>query len=124
MIGVGAAASAFGVVQWVLSSVQQSDGDADPAWRRFYHSNRASSVDQACSLAESATGSDATRVREMCGANASHRVMAWAFGVGGLVLAGAGVALVITAPSRAARALRLHPALGATFAGATLEASF
>ncbi len=124
LIGVGAAASAFGVVQWVLSSTQQSEADADPAWRRFYHSNRSSTVDQACALAESATGSDAARARDMCGVNASHRVMAWAFGVGGLVLAGAGVALAVTAPSRSARALRLHPAIGAAFAGATLEASF
>lgn len=124
LIGVGAAASAFGVVQWVLSSVQQSEGDADPAWRRFYHANRASSVDQACALAESSTAADAAHVREACSTNTSHRVMAWAFGVGGLVLAGAGVALVVTAPSRSVRALRLNPSFGATFAGATLEASF
>ncbi len=123
-IGVGAVLVGIGVWQWVASAIQASDAsDAvttspEPygAWARYdngINPSRSLSVAEVCTRAEGDNGHpDAAQVREYCDSNATSRALAIAFGVGGAVVAGAGVAMVLLAPSSrpAERAgVRLRP---------------
>lgn len=87
------------------------------------------SVDTACAFAEQNTGvPGAASALSLCRANDSARTLAWTFGLGGLALAGAGLALVLTHPTvtttSRAGAVHVAPMVGARAWGATLGVEF
>ncbi len=122
LLGLGVAAGAVGVWQVVVTA-QQADavraGTGDgAAWARYENAvnppgasgARPLSADDVCgrASADAVADPDAAAVQNLCGANATSRALAFAFGVSGVVLAGAGVALVLLArPSARAEAPRV-----------------
>ena len=109
LLGVGVIAGGIGVWQWASSSGYGDDslngtGDYGGAWARFDNrinpamaGVRRLSVDEVCAQAASApaTDADGRGAASLCDAHGSAQTMAIAFGVGGLVLAGVGAALVV-----------------------------
>lgn len=87
------------------------------------------SVDTACEFAAQHTEvSGAASTISLCRANDTARALGWTFGVGGLALAGAGLALILTHPTvtttTRASAVRVWPMVGPRAWGATLSAEF
>lgn len=109
LLGAGVIAGGIGVWQWASSSGYGDDslngtGDYGGAWARYDNrinpamgGARALSVDDVCTRAasESATDADARGAASLCDSHGTAQTMAIAFGVGGLVLAGVGAALVV-----------------------------
>jgi hypothetical protein len=93
------------------------------------------SVDQVCTAARADTANaDASGAASYCSSNSLFRTLSFGLGIGGVVLAGVGVALVMLGPSgsserqptatqRALRRVRVNPLLGPT-TGLHLEVSF
>ncbi|MFO0649133.1 MAG: hypothetical protein U0326_23020 [Polyangiales bacterium] len=133
-LGLGVAASAFGVVQWVRSSTQLDEARAGTgangeAWARYANGLRVSTggtitVDGVCSRAanDSATDHDAVVAQDLCAQNRTTVTTAWAFGIGGAALAVAGVTMALLA--RSAPRVTAAPVVGAGYGGATLDVRF
>jgi len=131
-LGVGAVA--FGAFQWAeTASINDSlagaayDG-AEPyaSARRYLDRTGAAGY---CDRAAAQRGSDpaAAQADSLCSAHGSAQAMAFAFGLGGVALAGAGVAMIaLGGPRRAATTTRVTvvPWLAAGVGGATAVAAF
>jgi len=123
LLGLGAVAGAVGVWQAVVTSDQVSaarsgTGEEGAAWARYDNTvafpnasgTRTLTVDQVCQRAatDASTNPDAAIARRLCDANSTSQALAYAFGIGGVVLAGVGAALVIIArPSARPEAQRV-----------------
>ncbi len=136
-VAVGGALLVGGSVAWVLSAGQASAMSgatplsAEPygAWARFEadeNYSRALTPGGVCDLAQQRGGSDASQVRDLCSSNATLTTLALGLGIGGAVVAVAGVVMVLTAPtSRVARSsARLSPGVAPGYAGASVAWSF
>lgn len=138
LVGVGAALAAFGAVQWVRSFALQSDtanatadstgdlGDWYNYQRAVYGSNppEGSAV---CTSARDNPGAGAAYARGVVSLCDEADVLRWTAlgaGLGGVVLAGVGVALVATAPSRRVSAFRFAPMAGPGRVGGLAEFRF
>lgn len=105
VLGLGVVSGVVGVVQLVNSQGQANDalngqGDQGLAWARYdneVNPRRTLSVSDVCSRAatDSANNADAAVANNLCDANSTARAMAYAFGIGGVVIAGVGAALVV-----------------------------
>lgn len=112
VLGLGVVAGAVGVVQWVRSSGMQSDatngqGEEGAGWTRFdnaINQPNASGVrplsvsdvcDRAASNTDASLAADAARAQSICSSNSTARTMAYVFGLGGVVIAGVGAALIV-----------------------------
>ncbi len=105
VLGLGVVAGAVGIWQATVTSGQadattNGTGDDGVAWRRYQDTvnpRRTLSATDVCSLASSQRDSnaDAANAANVCDANSTSKALAYAFGVGGVVLAGVGAALVI-----------------------------
>lgn len=137
LLGVGAVAAAFGVVQWVSSNAQAQDalngrGDQGLAWARYnaeINPRQTLSSSEVCSRAASdaANNADASVASNLCDANSTTRTTALALGIGGGVLAAAGATLAILSYSTGARRtsrVDIAPVLGVGVAGASLQVRF
>lgn len=138
LVGVGAALAAFGAVQWVRSFALQSDtagamtdspgdlGDWYNYQRAVYGSNPPDGS-AVCASARENPGAGAAYARGVVSLCDEADVLRWTSlgaGLGGVVLAGVGVALVVTAPSRRVSAFRFSPMAGPGHVGALLEVRF
>ncbi len=109
VMGLGAVAGAVGIWQ-AVSSGSQADaalngtGEDGAAWTRYgnavnYPVNgvRPLTPDQVCqrASADASRDPDAAVSRNLCEANSTSQALAYAFGIGGIVLAGVGAALVV-----------------------------
>jgi hypothetical protein len=139
--GAGAVALVVGAIFFVQSASQSSELEsatatsqgAYGAFVRYvsapaYTANDRS-VDTACGVAESDfLSTDARLVADLCASNQSARTLAWVFGLGGLALGGAGLALILANPSTSSRpaatAFRVSPSLGHGHAGLVLRGAF
>lgn len=112
LIGLGAIAGAVGIWQAVVTSDQVSaartgTGEEGAAWARYDNAvaypnaggTRALTVDSVCQRAatDATSNPDAALARNLCDSNSTSRTLAFAFGIGGVALAGVGVALVVLA---------------------------
>ncbi len=109
VLGLGVVAGAVGVWQAVVTSNQvdltsgASGTSSDPAAQAWFfynnavNTNRSMTPDQVCARAaqDATTNPDAAQVSNLCDANSTSQALAYAFGIGGVVLAGVGAALVI-----------------------------
>jgi hypothetical protein len=105
VLGLGVVSGVVGVVQLVNSQGQANDalngqGDQGLAWARYdneINPRRSLSVSDVCSRAatDAANNADAAVANNLCDANSTARAMAYAFGIGGVVIAGVGAALVV-----------------------------
>ncbi len=137
LLGLGAVAGAIGVVQLINSNAQATDalngnGDQGAAWARYYNEinpQHRLGVSEVCDRAatDAANNPDAALANNLCDSNSTARTMAYAFGIGGGVLALAGAALAVLSytgsPSRSAR-VEVSPLLGANVGGASLRVEF
>jgi len=145
LLGVGVIAGGIGVWQWANTSGYGDDslngtGDYGGAWARFdnrVNPSRQSSVSDVCAQAANAPASDpdASGAASLCDAHSSAQTMAIAFGVGGLVLAGVGAALVVLdgmssgsheegAPRPAQARLQVAPVLAPGLGGVNVGLTF
>ncbi len=135
LLGAGVALGVAGVVQWVLSSGQLVDSTgATPespgelgAWARYNdlrNVGRTLSPEAVCEQAALDSSADAVAVRGLCASSRTTGVTAVAFGVGGAVLAGAGVALWLLSPSARRVSLRVSPVIAGGARGASVAVSF
>lgn len=109
LLSAGAVLGAIGAWQWASSNGQGDDaaagaGTYGAAWVRYdnavnrpVNGVRLLSPDAVCERAAADAGSnpDAAGVRQLCDSNSTSRVVAWALGLTGLALVGAGATLVI-----------------------------
>lgn len=152
VLGLGVVSGVVGVVQLLNSSSQSNDalngnGDQGAAWARYdndINPQRRLSVSDVCSRAatDAANNPDAALANNLCDSNSTARVMAYAFGIGGVVIAGVGAALVVidslnsgssqsdanpTPAQQAAQRrtqLRLSPIVGPNVGGLNLGMTF
>jgi hypothetical protein len=122
VVALGIAAGALGVYQWLrTASIRDSltetayDGEEPYASARVYFDR--TPMTDACNRAATEAASDplAARAATVCDDHATARAMALGFGIGGAVLAGVGIALIVTArrPSRPVEArFSIAPWLG------------
>ncbi len=96
------------------------------------------SVDDVCARAatDAASNADAQQANQLCEASSTSKALSWAFGIGGLVLAGAGATLIAldtmgrsstreATPQNPPRAsLQISPVLGSRVNGVNLGLSF
>jgi hypothetical protein len=137
-IGVGAVMGGIGVWQWARTNDQQSQSDqANTPIARFANSAGTRFPDAAamCTQAanDAATNSDARATDDLCKANATSRALALVLGIGGVVVAGVGAALVVVdsnsdsgpANARTSRVqLRMSPLLSPTVSGINMNVTF
>ncbi len=105
VLGLGVVSGVVGVAQLVNSQGQSNDalngqGDQGLAWARYdneINPRRTLSVSDVCSRAatDAANNADAAVANNLCDSNSTARAMAYAFGIGGVVIAGVGAALVV-----------------------------
>lgn len=109
VLGLGVVAGAVGLWQAgvtgdqvdLTSGATGTSGDATAQAWFFYqntvNTNRALTAEQVCERAtqDATTNPDAAQVRNLCEANSTSQALAYTFGIGGLVLAGVGAALVV-----------------------------
>lgn len=152
VLGLGVVSGVVGVIQLVRSNSQAQDalngnGDQGAAWARYdnqINPSRALSVSDVCSRAatDASNNPDAALANNLCDSNSTARTMAYAFGIGGAVIAGVGAALIVidsmnsgsaqsdAAPTPAQQAqqrrtqLRLNPVIGSTYNGLNLGLTF
>ncbi len=152
VLGLGVVSGVVGVVQLINSNGQSSDalngnGDQGAAWARYdneINPQRRLSVSDVCARAatDASNNPDAALANNLCDANSTARAMAYAFGIGGVVIAGVGAALIVIdslnsggaqsdaapTPSQAQQQrrtqLRLSPIIGSTVGGLSLGATF
>lgn len=121
LVGVGVVAGAVGVWQWVASSEQASQSfepttAEGAAWERYarrINGGNTLTIEAGCerARADAATNADAASFRDACDANERSIVMAYAFGIGGAVVALGGAALVVlTRPGSGAEGPRVSVA--------------
>ncbi|MFO0605145.1 MAG: hypothetical protein U0324_18330 [Polyangiales bacterium] len=150
LLGVGVVAGGIGVWQWASTSGYGDDslngtGDYGGAWARY--DNRINPANAAgvrmlsenavCdrARADMANDADARGAANLCDAHGSAQTLAIAFGVGGLVLAGVGAALVIVdgmgsgarsegRPQPAQARLRVSPVLAPGLGGVNVGMTF
>jgi hypothetical protein len=149
LLGAGVIAGGIGLWQWANSSSYGDDslngtGELGGAWARFDNrinpvmgGMRRLSVDEVCTQAQSApaTDADGRGAASLCDSHGTAQTMAIAFGVGGLVLAGVGAALVVvdgmgpssrregaTAPAQAR--LQVSPVLAPGLGGVNVGMTF
>jgi len=154
VLGLGVVAGAVGVWQAVVTSNQvdltsgASGTHSDPSAQAWFfynntvNTNRSMTPDQVCARAaqDATTNPDAAQARNLCEANGTSQALAYAFGIGGVVLAGVGAALVIIdtmqssgaategqpqpgAPARQAR-LQVAPVLAPGLGGVNVGLTF
>ncbi len=150
-IGVGAVLAAVSIVEMFVSNGQAtSAANADPrgtddyaAWARYdnaINGNRALSVSDVCARAgNDSLDPSAIGARNVCSANATSRALAIGMGIGGLVIAGAGVVAVmmdrgtnapvgqtpnLPAPRHSALDLQFSPMMGPHTGGLNLGLTF
>lgn len=152
VLGLGVVSGVVGVVQLLGSNSQASDalngnGDQGAAWARYdndINPRRQLSVSDVCARAatDASNNPDAALANNLCDSNSTARAMAYAFGIGGVVIAGVGAALIVidslnssntqsdAAPTPAQQAqqrrtqLRLSPVVGPTVGGLSLGMTF
>jgi hypothetical protein len=109
VLGLGVVTGAVGIWQAAVTSGQldmtsdATGNSADPSAQAWFfynntvNTNRSLTADQVCQRAaqDATTNPDAAQVRSLCDANSTAQALAYAFGIGGLVLAGVGAALVV-----------------------------
>lgn len=132
-VGLGAAASLVGVVQWSRSRDQSvltlNSSDADgQAWTRYVNAvnpTRARSLDDVCGQAarDAPTNRDAALTNNLCASNATARGMAWGFGLGGVALMAAGAAVLVVSYASGGH-VEAAPVVSAGYGGATLRVRF
>jgi len=139
LVGVGAVSLGLSAWQWASASGYADDsengaGDDGGAWARYANlinpanaaGARALSIDDVCdrARADMANDPDARGAASLCDAQASARTLAIAFGVGGGVLAVAGVVLVAVAPRARAARVAVAPLVGAGAGGVVVGGAF
>ncbi len=137
LLGIGVVAGAVGIWQAVVTSAQadasrNGTGDDGMAFRNYnddVNPRRTLTASDVCSLAASQRdrSTDAANAANMCDANSTAQMFAWAFGIGGLALAAGGA--VLTALSfalgpRHKSMVELAPLLGTGVGGATMRVGF
>jgi hypothetical protein len=105
VMGLGVVAGGVGVWQMLASGDQRDEAingntERGLSWARYdnqINSSRALSVSDVCSRAatDASSNSDAAQANTLCAANGTSTALAYAFGIGGIVLTVAGAALVI-----------------------------
>lgn len=109
VLGLGVVAGAVGVWQVATTSSQHEDavsGTSEQAlaWRNYENTvnypvngTRPLRPDQVCARAatDASSNPEAAQANSLCSANSTSQALAYAFGIGGIVLAGVGAALVI-----------------------------
>lgn len=153
LMGLGVVVGAVGVVQWIGTSGDASAArDATPtsegnfgAWARFQgevNPTGSLSASDVCARAQTVNSgpraADARSVVDLCDSNSTAQAMALGFGIGGLVLAGAGAVLVVLdrprgehhpaanghASATPASRVQFTPVLGARTGGLNLSFTF
>jgi len=147
LLGVGVIAGGIGVWQWASSSGYGDDslngtGELGGAWARYDNrinpvmsGARALSVDEVCTRAASESDADGRGAASLCDSHGTAQTMAIAFGVGGIVLAGLGAALVVLdgmasgsreegAPRPAQARLQVAPVLAPGLGGVNVGLTF
>jgi hypothetical protein len=137
--GVGAVSLGLSAWQWASASGYADDsengtGDYGGAWARYANAinpangagARVLSIDDVCERARAGMANypDARDAASLCDAQASARTLAIAFGVGGGVLAVAGVVLVAVAPRARAARVAVAPLVGAGAGGVVVGGAF
>lgn len=136
-VGVGAVLGGLGVWQAIEWTAQGSESTAATAasagdlgaWARFEDEANPDgrlSSQELCDRSRASASPNAAGVRSLCDSNAQHAALALGLGLGGAVVAVAGVVLLVTAPRGRAehRALRVGPWLQANVVGATAGTEF
>ena len=109
VMGIGVVAGAVGIWQATASGGQadaalNGTGEDGAAWTRYgnavnfpVNGARPLTPDQVCQRAstDASRDPDAAVSRNLCEANSTSQALAYAFGIGGVVLAGVGAALVV-----------------------------
>jgi hypothetical protein len=137
LLGLGAVSLGVAGLQSLRMSEQSeeslgamvSGADNFGAWARYeaaHNADRSRSPSDLCDRAQGDSGMDAdtAAVRDLCASNATARALYFGLGITGLVLVGAGVALVVTHPSRSRVSLSGAPMLGGHFGGAAMQVTF
>ena len=149
---VGAGVVLGGLAAWQIATTSglnddsvNARGDYGLGWARYdtrvnppVNGVYQLSVDDVCSRAatDAASNPDAAQAHQLCEASSTSKALSWAFGIGGLVLAGAGATLIALdtmgrsstregAPQPAPRAsLQITPVLGSRVNGVNFGLSF
>lgn len=147
LLGAGVVLGGLAAWQWAQSDGYGADslngqGQYGAGWAAYENSInrpvngvRPLSVDDVCAraAADASTNTNAAQTNQLCEASSSSRTLAWAFGVGGIALAGAGAVLVVLdsmsgrsdgAPQPAQARLHVTPVLGPTLGGVNVDLAF
>jgi hypothetical protein len=147
LLGVGVVLGGLAAWQWAQSDGYGTDslngqGQYGAGWAAYENTInrpvngvRPLSVDDVCARAatDAAANTNAAQTNQLCEASSASRTLAWAFGLGGIALAGAGAAFVVldsmgghgdAAPQPAQARLHVSPVLSPTVSGVNVDVTF